>query len=142
MKTIFILGLLVLFNSCKSSDTNEPGVCQPPMSLLAQSTCDSGYQGTFLIASDYKYSKMPEGSMLFEVFPQKDTSSSDINVKAWKNGSNQRERILISDAVIGNAPKFLVQVSINCSGTELKSKYFAFVKRPATDRGCFVWQQQ
>ena len=142
MKTIFILGVLALFHACKSRDTNEPGICQPPRSLLAQSPCQSGYQGTFLIASDYKYKDTPEGSMLFEVFPQKDTLSSDVHVKAWKNGSNQHERILVNDAVIGNAPKFLVQVSINCSGRELKSNYFAFVKRPAPDRGCFVWQQQ
>ncbi len=141
MKTILAFGLMLFFNSCQPRNENEPEGCQPPVSLVAQSSCESGYQGTLLIASDY--SETSKGSMLFEVFPQKDTLSDDINVKsAWKNGSNQHERILISDAVIGNAPKFLVQVSLNCSGTDLKSKYFAFVKRPAANPACFVWQQQ
>lgn len=140
MKTILTLSLMVLFNACQRSNQNEPLSCQPPLTLLAQSNCESGYQGTYLIASDYKDN--PESSMLFEVFPQKDTLSNDIKVKAWKNGSNQHEKILIDDAVIGNAPKFLVQVSIICSGRELKSQYFAFVKRPAAKPSCFVWRQQ
>ncbi|RZM08097.1 MAG: hypothetical protein EOO88_50730 [Pedobacter sp.] len=141
MKTILGLGLILLFNSCQPRNKNELERCQPPMSLVAQSTCESGYQGTLLIASDYE--ETSGGSMLFEVFPQKDTLSSDTNLtSAWKNGSNQHDRILISDAVIGNAPKFLVQVSLNCSGTDLKSKYFAFVKRPAANPACFVWSQQ
>jgi hypothetical protein len=140
MKTILTLSLMVLYNACQTSDQNEPVSCQPPLSLIAQSSCESGYQGTYLIASDYKDN--PESSMLFEVFPQKDTLSNDIKVKAWKNGSSQREKILVSDAVIGNASKFLVQVSIICSGKELKSGYFAFVKRPASNPSCFVWRQQ
>ncbi|MRS59879.1 hypothetical protein [Larkinella terrae] len=140
LKTIGAFGLLLLFTACQPKNEQEPEACQAPMSLIAQSNCESGYQGTFLIASDYK--ETTEASILFEIFPQKDTLSNETNVKsAWKNGSNQHDRILISDSVIGNSPKFLVQVSINCSGTELKSKYFAFVKRPAANPACFVWRQ-
>ncbi|MRS61646.1 hypothetical protein [Larkinella terrae] len=140
MKTIVAFVFILLLNACQSGKEQEPEACQPPLSLIAQSNCESGYQGTYLIASDYK--ETTGASILFEIFPQKDTLSNDISVKsAWKNGSNQHERILISDTVLGNSPKFLVQISINCSGTELKSKYFAFVKRPAANPACFVWRQ-
>ncbi|WP_460674413.1 hypothetical protein [Larkinella ripae] len=139
-KILGTFGLKVLFNACQPRNVQEPEACQPPLSLIAQGNCESGYQGTFLIASDYQ--ETTGASILFEIFPQKDTLSNDINVKsAWKNGSNQHDRILISDTVIGNSPKFLVQVSINCLGTERKSKYFAFVKRAAANPACFVWEQ-
>lgn len=141
MKTLLALGLMLLFSSCQPKEKTEPEVCHPPLSLVAQASCESGYPGTLLIASDYK--EYSEASILFEVIPQKDTLINEINVKAaWKNGSNQHDRILVSDAVIGNAPKIVVQVTINCTGTELKSKYFAFVKRPAANPACFIWQQQ
>ncbi len=140
MKNLVYASLVFLFCTCKPV-AETPLVCQPPTTLVAQATCESGFQGTLLIASNYQQTSSTT-SMLFEVFPQKDTLSSNLNVKAWKNGSNQFDRILISDDIIGNAPKFLAQVTINCSGTEYRSKYFAFVKRPAANPACFVWRQQ
>lgn len=130
--------LSALFVACNVEKGEPASDCQPPTMIVAQAPCESNYPGAYLTASGFA----GNGSLLFEIYPQKDTVSNDLNVKRWTNGSSQRERIVITDAVLGNAPKFLVRTTINCSGTDRKSKYFAFVKRPVANSPCFVWAQQ
>ncbi|QJD80541.1 hypothetical protein [Spirosoma rhododendri] len=131
---------LVVF-AIAGCQSKEPATesCQPPQTLIAQAPCESGYPGVLLIASDFESESSP---FLFEVFPQEDTLSNNLSVRAYKNGADTRERFLVDAAVLKNAPKFIAQVSLNCQGKERKSAYFAFVKRTTSNPGCYVWAQQ
>ncbi|MEZ0610687.1 hypothetical protein ACAW74_19390 [Fibrella sp. WM1] len=124
---------------CKKTTETEPGMCVPPSTLVAQASCQSGYSGVQLIASDYNDS---DGSMqfIYYIYPQKDTLSSDISKASYANASN--ERIIIDEAVLNNAPKFAVRVTVNCNGRDVGSPLFAFVKRPTASPGCYVWALQ
>lgn len=143
MKTarlLVITGLLTaVFAECKKENVAEAGVCQPPATLVAQAPCESGYSGVQLTASNYKDS---DGSnqLIYSIYPQKDTLASDFTKAAYANASN--ERIIISETVIGNAPKFAVRVTVNCDGKDVPSQFFSFVKRPAANSGCYVWAVQ
>lgn len=146
MKTLLLQGLYTLTLSglaltCRPDATTEPvaDACQPPRSMAAQAPCESGYPGVLLIASDFESESSP---FLFEIFPQKDTLSRDLSVKAYKNGASTRERFLVSATVLQDAPKFIARVSLNCQGKERNSDYFAFVKRATSNSGCYVWAQQ
>ncbi|MEZ0540383.1 hypothetical protein [Fibrella arboris] len=143
-RTLLVAALLTgTLTDCKKTAVvdSQASPCQPPTQLVAQAPCESGYAGALLIASAYKETDYT--SFLFEVFPQKDTLSNDLSVRAWKNGANTHERILISDDVLKDAPKFLVQVSLTCgTGKEYKSQLFAFVKRPGQIPACYVWGRQ
>lgn len=134
--------LSATLTGCKQTTSNPGAIqCRPPARLLAQAPCESGYPGVLLIASDYDESSFT--SFIFEIFPQKDTLSNDLTVRAYKNGANTHERFLVGANVLNDSPKFLVQVTLNCGmGKEVKSAYFSFVKRPSANPACFVWGRQ
>lgn len=135
----FLLVTVFLSNCTKNSNEPPVAACQPPTTLVAQAPCESGYPGTLLIASDYK-----GGSTIqfdYDIFVQKDTLASDLTTSSYRNASN--ERILIADAVLKDAPKFVVKVSTNCGGGQNDPyRYFAFVKRPSANSSCYTWAQQ
>jgi hypothetical protein len=108
--------------------------------MVVQAPCESGYPGALLIASDF--STGASGSLLFEIFPQKDTLSNDLSVRGYKNGATTRERLLVGTDVLNDAPKFVAQVSLTCDGKERKSPYFSFVKRNTGNPDCYVWALQ
>ena len=141
LKSLLLIGLLTLtLADCKKT-TNEPeAACQPPATLVAKATCESNYSGALLIASDYKLGSSPQFE--YQVFVQKDTLSNDISVNksSWANASN--DQIVVPEKVLLNAPKFVVQVIILCSGKMQSSKYFAFVRRPVANSSCYVWALQ
>ncbi|MVM31445.1 hypothetical protein GO755_15475 [Spirosoma sp. HMF4905] len=131
-----IIGLFL--NSCQSKNEPLQTNCQPPATLIAKAPCESGYQGVQLVASNYVGST--EMQFVYNIFVQKDTLSGDLTKSSYANASNQQ--IIISETILKDAPKFVAQVTINCNGKELASRYFAFVKRPATNTGCYVWALQ
>ena len=123
---------------CKKADTIPTDPCQPPTSLAAQGSCESGYPGVLLLSTGYEVKEMAQ--FIYSVYPQKDTLFSDLTVKGWANASN--DQIIVPETVIGNAPKFVARVSINCKGKDVFSMYFTFIKRPASSPGCFRWVLQ
>lgn len=143
MKTAQRILLLTLVTAalagCKNTTPTEPDACYPPLTLTAQAPCESGYTGVLLTASDYKRTTGPN-QLIYYIYPQKDTLSDDYTKVKYANASN--ERIIISETVLADAPKFAVQVSVNCSGKLIESQFFAFVKRPAASPGCYVWALQ
>ena len=132
--------LFIGLTACKKPEKVPATLCQPPTSLIAQGSCESNYPGVLLQSTGYEVEDMTQ--FIYSVFPQKDTLSSDLTVKGWSNASN--DRIVVPETVIGNSPKFLARVSINCSptGADVFSMYFTFIKRPATSPGCFRWVLQ
>lgn len=137
----FLGSILVgtVFMNCQPKNEPQQTDCQPPTTVVAKASCESGYPGVQLLASNYRV-----GSVLqfdYNVFLQKDTLSSDVTTSSYRNASG--EQIVIAESVIKDAPKFIVQVSVTCgSGTVYPSRYFSFVKRPAADAGCYIWGQQ
>ena len=142
MKTVLSITLFLvstLFTNCrKSASDPQMAVCQPPATLVAKAPCESGYPGALLIASEYQGNA--SNQLIYDIYVQKDTLSNDLTKSTYKNASN--ERIIISETILQNAPKFVVQVSINCSGKDAPSQLFAFVKRPTASTGCYVWALQ
>lgn len=137
----FLLILLFIgLTNCKRADNTPTTQCVPPTSLIAQGSCESNYPGVLLQSTGYEVDDMTQ--FIYSVYPQKDTLSSDLTVKAWANASN--ERIVVPETVIGNSPKFVARVSVNCSptGADVFSMYFTFIKRPANSPGCFRWVLQ
>ena len=138
----FFIPLLVtsLLADCKKPNTTDPQAtsCQPPVTLMAKAPCESGYPGAMLTASDYQSG--PETQFIYYIFLQKDTLSNDITKSSYANASN--DHILISETVLKDAPKFVVLVTINCSGKDNPSQYFSFVKRATTNPACYVWARQ
>lgn len=132
--------LTLLLADCKKDNSPVASACTPPAMLTAQAQCESGYSGALLMAKDYQLSTSTQFE--YQVFIQKDTLSGDISNASnkWSNASN--ERIIVPDAVLKDAPKFLVRVIINCRGTLIPSGYFAFVKRPIANSNCYVWGRQ
>ena len=116
----------------------KPVACLPPTSLIAQAPCESGYPGALLMVSGHD--RNTPRQFIYTVFLQKDTLSNNSTTITYQNASD--ERIIISETILGNAPKFLVQVSINCDGKDRPSQYFAFVKRVAANPACYVWARQ
>lgn len=116
----------------------EEADCTPPTTLVAQAPCESGYAGVLLIASGYKGDRPMQ--FIYSIFPQKDTLSNDVTKSAYANASD--ERILISETVLKDAPKFVVQATVNCTGKDRPSMYFSFVKRPSANSACYVWARQ
>lgn len=140
-RTLTTCALLVALANCQKPADPAAATCQPPTTLAAQSSCQSGYSGTLLIASGYQINSMTQFE--YHIYPQPDTVSSDVSIRTnkWANASN--ERILVPDTVLRNVPKFLVRVTINCGmGQVLQAPVFAFVKRPGTTSGCYVWALQ
>ncbi|MVM41407.1 hypothetical protein GO730_33120 [Spirosoma sp. HMF3257] len=134
-----IILVLILLVSCQSKNEPQQIDCQPPATLIAKAPCESGYPGVQLVASSYVAGSATQ--FIYRIFVQKDTLSSDLIKSSYANASN--EQIIISDTILKDAPKFVAQVSINCgTGKDYPSKYFAFVKRPATNPGCYVWALQ
>ena len=145
MKTAYSLLIAILitatFTRCDLTGTDpKPVACLPPTNLTAQAPCESGYPGALLTVSGYE-GTMPR-QFIYTVFLQKDTLSNDISNLANKWGNASNERIIVPDAVVKDAPKFIVQVSINCDGKDRPSQYFAFVKRVAANPACYVWARQ
>ncbi|WP_080058110.1 hypothetical protein [Spirosoma aerolatum] len=143
MKTTLPLPLflvILLLTGCHKTDNTDPqtAVCQPPTTLVAQAPCESGYPGALLISSNYQGNS--SGQLIYDIYVQKDTVSNDLTKSTYKNASN--ERIIISETILQNAPKFVVQVSINCNGKDRPSQFFPFVKRPTASSGCYVWALQ
>ncbi|QDK81386.1 hypothetical protein EXU85_23355 [Spirosoma sp. KCTC 42546] len=137
--TVIVLILLVLFVSCQSKNDPQQIGCQPPATLIAKGPCESGYPGAQLVASNYSGGSATQ--FIYSIFVQKDTLSSDLAKSSYANASN--EQIIISEAILKDAPKFVVLVSINCgTGKDYFSRYFSFVKRPTANPGCYVWALQ
>jgi hypothetical protein len=134
-----ILSLVTaLLTGCDLTNNGpEEVVCQPPTTLIAQAPCESGYSGVLLVASGYSSNSPIQ--FIYNIFPQKDTLSNDVSKSAYANASN--ERFIVSDAVLKDAPKFTVRVTINCNGRD-EGLYFSFVKRPAANPSCYVWALQ
>ena len=131
--------ITVTFTGCDLTRTDPKLVtCLPPTNLIAQAPCESGYPGALLVVSGYE-GTMPR-QFIYTVFLQKDTLSNNSATITYQNASD--ERILIDETVLGNAPKFTVQVSINCEGKDRPSQYFSFVKRVAANPACYVWALQ
>ena len=130
--------LCATFARCQTKNEPQQTDCQPPTTLIAKAPCESGYPGAQLVASNYRGGSLTQ--FVYNIFVQKDTFSSDLTKISYANASN--EKIIISDAILKDASKFVVQVTINCNGKELPSNYFAFVKRPAANSGCYVWALQ
>lgn len=131
---LFAIGL----TNCKKVDNIPTSQCQPPSSLVAQGSCESGYPGVLLVSTGYEATDRTQ--FIYSVYPQKDTLASDLTVKGWANASN--DRIIIPETIISNAPKFVARVSVNCNGKDVFSTYFTFIKRPASSPGCFQWVLQ
>ncbi|CCH02132.1 hypothetical protein FAES_4132 [Fibrella aestuarina BUZ 2] len=138
-RSLSIALITVALAGCKNTTDTEPATCSPPATLVAQAPCESGYTGVLLIASDYKRTTGPN-QLVYSIYPQKDTLSDDYTKSAYANFSD--DRIIISETVLKDAPKFAVQVTINCSGKLVESQFFAFVKRPTASPGCYVWALQ
>ncbi len=138
---LLIILLAVVSTNCKKN-TEEPAAvsCQPPKTLVAKAPCESNYSGVLLLASDYKLGSSAQFE--YDVYAQKDTISNDIsaNNTSWANASN--DQIVVPEKVLLNAPKFVVQVKILCSGKLQSSNSFAFVKRPVANSPCYVWALQ
>lgn len=130
--------IVALLGGCQKKDEPQATNCQPPTTLVAKAPCESGYPGAQLVASNYVGGEFTQ--FIYYIFVQKDTLSSDLTKSSYANASNQQ--IIISEAVLKDAPKFVVQVTINCDGKDLPSRYFAFVKRPTANSGCYVWALQ
>ncbi|GAB4029015.1 hypothetical protein [Spirosoma gilvum] len=137
---ITLLWASILFiTDCKQA-TNDPQTtgCQPPATLVAQAPCESGYPGALLVASDYQGNS--SNQLIYDIYVQKDTLSNDLTKSTYKNASNNQ--IIISETILQNAPKFVVQVTLNCGGKDYPSPVFSFVKRPTASSGCYVWALQ
>jgi hypothetical protein len=121
-----LISLPLLLADCKKDNIPTASTCAPPTMLTAKAQCETGYAGALLKASGYTGSTM---QFEYQVYVQPDTVSNDISPSknAWANASN--EQIIVPDAVVKNAPKFVVRVLVNCSGKLVPSRTFAFVKR-------------
>lgn len=129
----------IVLGGCDLTNNDPKEIpCQPPTTLIAQVPCESGYPGALLVASGYTGNLSMQ--FIYYIFPQKDTLSNDVTKSAYANASN--ERFIVSDAVLKDAPKFTVRVTVNCSGKDVPSQYFSFVKRPAANSSCYVWAIQ
>lgn len=132
------IGSLV-FIGCQPQSDPQQTDCQPPTTLIAKAPCESGYPGIQLVASNYRV-----GSVLqfdYNIFLQKDTLSSDVTTSSYRNASG--EQIIIAESVLKDAPKFVVQISVNCgTGKDYQSRYFSFVKRLVPNSTCYVWAEQ
>lgn len=141
LKSLLLVVLLTLtLADCKKTpDEPQTTSCQPPATLVAKATCESNYPGALLLASDYKLGSSSQFE--FQVYVQKDTLSNDISAdrSSWANASN--DQIVVPEKVLLNATKFVVQVSILCSGKK-QSAYFSFVRRPVPNSSCYVWALQ
>ena len=139
---LIVLIVAITFADCKKNGSNDPQAttCQPPTMMVAQASCESGYPGALLTASNYK-GVTPQFD--YKIFLQKDTLSSDLTTSVYENASN--ERIFIAETVLKTAPKFVVKVYIHCSTSPQQDSspaYFAFVKRPTANLNCYSWVQQ
>ncbi|GAB3955343.1 hypothetical protein GCM10028805_42690 [Spirosoma harenae] len=130
--------VIVWLSGCQKKDDPQATNCQPPTTLVAKAPCESGYQGAQLVASNYTAGSSTQ--FIYYIFVQKDTLSSDLTKSSYANASN--ERIIIDQTILKDAPKFVVQVTINCNGKDLPSRFFSFVKRPTANSGCYVWASQ
>ncbi len=127
------------FSACQTQTEPPQTDCQPPTTVVAKAPCESGYPGVQLLASNYRVGAVLQFD--YNVFLQKDTLSSDVTTSSYRNASG--DQIVITEAVLKDAPKFIVQISVNCgTGKDYPSRYFSFVKRPAADAGCYVWAEQ
>lgn len=123
---------------CQNTEV-ERDECQPVMAVKVEDPCSSVYTGLTLVASGYK---IPfETAFRWHVYPQKDTLSNDVTPsKGWLDQG--QERILVSDTIIKNAPKIVVQISMTCQGKTVESLYFPIVKRKTSNPSCDVWRPQ